>query len=204
MAEQSYELSKDPVYNEAIRKLQNTDFADAFTVFNPLIQAILENIHAVKLLTEQKAGSDAMDGALAQQSKALDTHAKNNTLHVTAAERSKWNGKAEASALNTHAQNTTLHVTAAERSAWNGKAAGSHSHSYLPLSGGTLTGNLRLKNSGNYGLKLNFGDSDYVYFYEPTDDFLEIKGSRGIALNGTITNTVPTSLKTNEVKFVYS
>ena len=84
MAEQSYELSKDPVYNEAIRKLQNTDFADAFTVFNPLIQAILENIHAVKLLTEQKAGSDAMDGALAQQSKALDTHAKNNTLHVTA------------------------------------------------------------------------------------------------------------------------
>jgi len=204
MAEQSYELSKDPVYNEAIRKLQNTDFADAFTVFNPLIQAILENIHAVKLLTEQKAGSDAMDGALAQQSKALDTHAKNNTLHVTAAERSKWNGKAEASALNTHAQNTTLHVTAAERSAWNGKAAGNHSHSYLPLSGGTLTGNLRLKNSGNYGLKLNFGDSDYVYFYEPTDDFLEIKGSRGIALNGTVTNTVPTSLKTNEVKFVYS
>ena len=176
MAEQSYELSKDPVYNEAIRKLQNTDFADAFTVFNPLIQAILENIHAVKLLTEQKAGSDAMDGALAQQSKALDTHAKNNTLHVTAA----------------------------ERSAWNGKAAGNHSHSYLPLSGGTLTGNLRLKNSGNYGLKLNFGDSDYVYFYEPTDDFLEIKGSRGIALNGTVTNTVPTSLKTNEVKFVYS
>lgn len=204
MAEQSYELSKDPVYNEAIRKLQNTDFADAFTVFNPLIQAILENIHAVKLLTEQKAGSDAMDGALAQQFKALDTHAKNNTLHVTAAERSKWNGKAEASALNTHAQNTTLHVTAAERSAWNGKAAGNHSHSYLPLSGGTLTGNLRLKNSGNYGLKLNFGDSDYVYFYEPTDDFLEIKGSRGIALNGTVTNTVPTSLKTNEVKFVYS
>lgn len=204
MAEQSYELSKDPVYNEAIRKLQNTDFADAFTVFNPLIQAILENIHAVKLLTEQKAGSDAMDGALAQQSKALDTHAKNNTLHVTAAERSKWNGKAEASALNTHAQNTTLHVTAAERSAWNAKAAGNHTHSYLPLSGGTLTGNLRLKNSGNYGLKLNFGDSDYVYFYEPTDDFLEIKGSRGIALNGTVTNTVPTSLKTNEVKFVYS
>lgn len=204
MAEQSYELSKDPVYNEAIRKLQNTDFADAFTVFNPLIQAILENIHAVKLLTGQKAGSDAMDGALAQQSKALDTHAKNTTLHVTAAERSKWNGKAEASALNTHAQNTTLHVTAAERSAWNGKAAGNHSHSYLPLSGGTLTGNLRLKNSGNYGLKLNFGDSDYVYFYEPTDDFLEIKGSRGIALNGTVTNTVPTSLKTNEVKFVYS
>ena len=204
MAEQIYELPKDPIYREAIRKLQNTDPANAFTVFNPLIQAILENIHFVKLLTEQKAGSDAMDGALAQQTKALDAHAKNTTLHITAAERNKWNGKAEASALSTHAQNGTVHITAAERSAWNGKAAGNHSHSYLPLSGGTLTGNLRLKNSSNYGLKLNFGDSDYVYFYEPTDDFLEIKGSRGIALNGTVTNTVPTSLKTNEVKFVYS
>lgn len=204
MAEQIYELPKNPVYSEEVRKLQNTDPANAFTVFNPLIQAILENIHFVKLLTEQKAGSDTLDDALAQQTKALDTHAKNTTLHITAAERSKWNGKAEASALNTHAQNGTVHITAAERSAWNAKAAGNHSHSYLPLSGGTVTGNLRLKNGSNYGLKLNFGDSDYVYFYEPTDDFLEIKGSRGIALNGTVTNTVPTSLKTNEVKFVYS
>lgn len=203
MAEQTYELSKSPVYNEAIRKLQNTDFADAFAVFNPLIQAILENIHAVKLLTEQKAGSDALDGALAQQSKALDTHAKNTTLHVTAAERDAWNGKADAGTLSTHAQNGTVHITAAERSAWNSKAEGSHSHSYLPLSGGTLTGNLRIQN-GNYGRKINFGDGDYVYLYEPTDDFLEIKGSKGIALNGTVTNTVPTSLKTNEVKFVYS
>lgn len=204
MADENYTLPEVPVYREAIRKILNEDPVNAEEVLNPLVQALLENVHFVKLLTEQKAGSDAMDGALAQQSKALDTHSKNTTLHVTAAERSKWNGKAEASALNTHAQNTTLHVTAAERSAWNGKAAGNHSHSYLPLSGGTLTGNLRLKNSGNYGLKLNFGDSDYVYFYEPTDDFLEIKGSRGIALNGTVTNTVPTSLKTNEVKFVYS
>lgn len=204
MAEQIYELPKNPVYSEAVRKLQNTDPANALTVFNPLIQAILENIHFVKLLTEQKAGNDALTGALAQQTKALDTHAKNTTLHVTAAERSSWNGKADAGTLNTHAQNTTVHVTAAERNAWNSKAAGSHTHSYLPLSGGTVTGNLRLKNGSNYGLKLNFGDSDYVYFYEPTDDFLEIKGARGIALNGTVTNTVPTSLRTNEVKFVYS
>lgn len=204
MAEQTYELSKSPVYSEAIRKLQNTDFANAFTVFNPLIQAILENIHFVKLLAETKAGSDALTGALTQQTKALETHAKNGTLHITAAERASWNGKADAGTLNTHAQNTTVHVTAAERNAWNGKAAGNHTHGYLPLSGGTVTGNLRLKDNAIFGLKLNFGDGDYVYLYEPTDDFLEIKGARGIALNGTVTNTVPTSLKTNEVKFVYS
>lgn len=197
MEEQIYELSKNPVYNEAIRKLQNTDPANASTVFNPLVQAILENIHAVKLLMEkmmeQKAGSGD-----------LSAHTKNTTAHITAAERNTWNSKAGSGDLSAHAKDTTAHITAAERNNWNSKAAGSHSHDYLPLTGGTVTGNLRLKNNTLFGLKLNFGDGDYVYFYEPTDDFLEIKASKGIALNGTVTNTVPTSLKTNEVKFVYS
>ena len=48
---------------------------------------------------------------------------------------------------------------------------------YLPLSGGNITGNLRLKGSGNYGNTLNFGDGDYVHISEPTEDHLEIKGS---------------------------
>lgn len=52
----------------------------------------------------------------------------------------------------------------------------------LPITGGTLTGNLRIKGSGNYGMKLNLGDSDYVYLYGPTDDCLEIKGSKQINL----------------------
>ncbi len=193
MEDQVYELSKNPVYKEDIRKLQNTDPANASTVFNPLVQAILENIHAVKLLMEQKAGS-----------RDLSAHAKDATAHITAAERNSWNSKAGSGDLSAHAKNTTAHITAAERNNWNSKAAGSHSHDYLPLTGGTVTGNLRLKNNTLFGLKLNFGDGDYVYLYEPTDDFLEIKASKGIALNGTVTNTVPTSLKTNEVKFVYS
>lgn len=203
MEEQVYELPKNPVYREDIRKLQNTDPANAFTVFNPLMEAILENIHAVKLLAEGKAGSDALDASLEKLTAALTAHAEDSVPHVSPAERSSWNGKAEATALSTHAKDGTVHLTAAERNAWNGKAEGNHSHSYLPLSGGTLTGNLRIQN-GNYGRKLSFGDSEYVYLYEPTDDFLEIKGSKGIALNGTVTNTVPTALKTNEVKFVYS
>ena len=48
----------------------------------------------------------------------------------------------------------------------------------LPLSGGTLTGDLRLKPTGsNYGAKINFGDSDYAYLKENTDDSLEIKAN---------------------------
>lgn len=45
----------------------------------------------------------------------------------------------------------------------------------VPISGGTLTGNLRIKNSSNYGMKLNFGDGEYVYLHESTDDNLDIK-----------------------------
>lgn len=41
-----------------------------------------------------------------------------------------------------------------------------------------LTGNLILKGSGNYGNKINFGDSDYVHISEPADDTLELKGTR--------------------------
>ena len=58
----------------------------------------------------------------------------------------------------------------------DGKAAAAHTHSnYLPLTGGTLTGDLRIKGSGNYGTKINLGDGDYVHISEPTDDNLEIK-----------------------------
>ncbi len=45
----------------------------------------------------------------------------------------------------------------------------------LSTSGGTITGNLTLKGSGNYGNKINFGDGDYVHLYEVSDDKLEIK-----------------------------
>lgn len=51
----------------------------------------------------------------------------------------------------------------------------------LPATGGTVsgdltvTGNLRLKGSGNYGNIINLGDGDYVHFAESTDDSLEIK-----------------------------
>ncbi len=48
----------------------------------------------------------------------------------------------------------------------------------LSTSGGTITGNLRLKGSGNYGNVLNFGDGDYVHLSEPEDDVLEIRAKK--------------------------
>ena len=49
-------------------------------------------------------------------------HAANTTIHVTAADKAAWNGKADASALTAHTGDTTIHVTAADKAAWNGKA----------------------------------------------------------------------------------
>ena len=47
--------------------------------------------------------------------------------------------------------------------------------------------NLRLKSkSSNYGSKLNFGDGDYVYFHEDSDDHLKIHASKGILIDSTI------------------
>ena len=48
----------------------------------------------------------------------------------------------------------------------------------LPVSGGTITGDLRLKGTGNFGNKLRFGDGDYVIISEPTDDVLNLKAKK--------------------------
>lgn len=49
----------------------------------------------------------------------------------------------------------------------------------------TITGNLRLKGSGNYGNTFYFGDGSYANISEPTDDTLTIKASN-INLNGNV------------------
>lgn len=92
----------------------------------------------------------------------------------------------------------------AVKNALDGKANSSHTHDYLPLSGGTITGNLRLKGSGNYGNKLNFGDSEYVYLHEETDDVLTIKANE-IKLNASSggVNVTSGQLKENGAR-VYS
>lgn len=56
------------------------------------------------------------------------------------------------------------------------------SSSALPITGGTLTGDLRLKDSTNYGRSLLFGDGSYAYIKEDTDDHLKVYGNKGVTL----------------------
>ena len=53
---------------------------------------------------------------------------------------------------------------------------------YMPLAGGTITGNLRLKGSSNYGNYLYFGDGSYCYLQEDTDDHLKVYASKGVSV----------------------
>ena len=51
---------------------------------------------------------------------------------------------------------------------------------YLPLSGGTMTGDLHLGSYAGASPFIYFGDSSYVYIGEDADDHLTIRGSKGI------------------------
>lgn len=68
---------------------------------------------------------DAAGAAVGVQ-RNLDTHAGDAVAHITAAERTKWNGKAAANHTHTsysnHVENKIVHITSAEREAWNSKA----------------------------------------------------------------------------------
>ena len=55
-------------------------------------------------------------------------HAINVDIHVTAAEKETWNGKADASALTAHTGDTTIHVTAEDKQAWDGHVADTTIH----------------------------------------------------------------------------
>ena len=52
---------------------------------------------------------------------AVTTHTKDSVIHITADERTAWNGKADESSLTAHTGDTTIHITASERSSWNSK-----------------------------------------------------------------------------------
>ena len=103
MAENYYPIPKNPVYDPNIRALQNSDPANADTVFNPLLAQLISNIHAVKLLADGKANGDSMQEALQDIANTFDTI--NTAL----------NGKAASNHTHTAAQ--------------VGAAAANHSHS---------------------------------------------------------------------------
>lgn len=47
-----YEISENPVYNPQIRKLKNSDPANADTIFNPLFSQIINNVHSLKVSSD--------------------------------------------------------------------------------------------------------------------------------------------------------
>jgi hypothetical protein len=80
----------------------------------------------------QSGGSGADSVARA----AINQHAGNADIHVTAAEKSGWDAKADSADLDSHTSDTDIHVTAGERTKWNAKADKSDIPSALPADGG--------------------------------------------------------------------
>jgi hypothetical protein len=60
---------------------------------------------------------------------------------------------------------------------------------FNPSTGELQTYNLRLKNSGNYGSYLKFGDNNYCYIWESPDDTLRIHSSNGLYVTNNVTAT---------------
>ena len=79
------------------------------------------SLHAINVdIHVTAAEKEAWDGKA--DASALTAHTGDTTIHVTAEDKQAWNGKADASALTAHTGNTTIHVTAEDKEAWNSKA----------------------------------------------------------------------------------
>ena len=75
-------------------------------------------------VTVSMTGAYALADDVEDMRESLLSHDGDEIRHITAAERTAWNAKANASAFNTHDQDAVRHITAAERTAWNSKASG--------------------------------------------------------------------------------
>ena len=77
--------------------------------------------------------------------------------------------------------NATQFITPAIIASYIGQQQGLDN--YLPLAGGTITGNLRLKGEGSFGNKINLGDGENVYLHEDSDDHLLIYARTGVDIS---------------------
>lgn len=168
MARETYTLEEQPTYQETVEKLLDSDPVKAEGSFlETLLLRILNNIKAAyqkAIQTENsigtaqsslaahinnkenphgttaaQVGADPAGSAAGVQAN-LTAHEGDAVKHITAEERTAWNGKANAADLTAHINNkSNPHgVTAGQTGA-------------LPLSGGTMTGSLKAMSSPAVG-----------------------------------------------------
>lgn len=83
-------------------------------------------------------------------------HAADLTIHVTAADKAAWNGKADASALTAHTGNTTIHVTAEDKSKWDAVTSKANDADAVHKSGAETIGGIKTFSDDTYFKSLNF------------------------------------------------
>ena len=88
-----------------------------------------------------------------------------STVTANRALVSSSSGKLSASSITSTELGYLDGVTSNIQTQLNGKAASSHSHSYLPLSGGTITGNLTVNNSLTCNSRITAAGTNYPHFY---------------------------------------
>ena len=98
--------------------------------------------------------------------------------------------KASQAEFDTHAGNSTIHITAAERTNWNSKANGSHTHSYAGSSsaGGAATSAVKLQTPRTItiGKQSNaFDGSKNIVFDEKSMGLLKIARLQGVSSSST-------------------
>ena len=110
----------------------------------------------------------------------------------TTTQRTTWNGKQDAiSDLSTIRSGAAAGATAVQPSdisdmatqTWVGQQGfitASALSSYLPLTGGTLTGALHMGSSAGASPYIYWGDGTYAYIGEDSDDHITLRGDKGV------------------------
>lgn len=95
-----------------------------------------------------------------------------------------WSGFSSGSYDGTSAKTIYIPSKVSELTNDSNYAKASDLSKYLPLTGGTLTGDLTLcPSNANYGSTITFGDAGYAYIAEDEDDHLSIYARTGINMS---------------------